>query len=75
MRGRGTFLDSLASLGGVMKLARMRKVFVDGEDVCAIYDTLTPSGVVPMSEWLRVTDGRITRLEVFFDPRRLPMPA
>ena len=74
MRGRGAFLASLVQLGGVMKLERIRREFVDGQDVCVIYDTRTPAGTIPMAEWIRTENGQITRLEVLFDPRKLPGP-
>jgi len=47
----------------------VKKVFVDGNEVCVIYDfvTNTPAGAVPIVEWLRVEDGQIASVTLFFD--------
>ena len=74
VQGRDAFLASLGKLGVAMKLERIRREFVDGEDVLVVYDTGTPAGVIPMAEWIHTEKGRIARLEVFFDPGKLGPP-
>ena len=57
-----SYLASLQQLSGIVTGADKRKVFVDGEDVCVIYDLKTAP--VPSSrtcEWYRVRDGKIGR--------------
>ena len=47
----------------------MRKAFVDGDDVCLLYDmvTSTPAGAQPIAEWYRVREGKIAAIQVYFD--------
>jgi ketosteroid isomerase-like protein len=46
------------------------KVFVDGDDVCVIYDLNTvPVPRSPTAEWYRVRAGKIASIRVFFDAR------
>jgi hypothetical protein len=47
----------------------VKKVFVDGDDVCVFYD-LTLSGAALFTRgWYQVEDGKIRSLKVLFDPR------
>jgi SnoaL-like domain len=47
------------------------KTFVDGNEVCVLYDT-TASGVkLSASGWFKVKDGKVRSLTVVFDPRPL----
>jgi len=60
-----SYLASLRQLSGIVTGAEKRKVFVDGDDVCVIYDLKTTP--VPSSrtcEWYRVRDGRIASVSV-----------
>ncbi len=47
----------------------LRRVFVDGDDACVIYDvvTNTPIGESPMAEWLQTRGGKIVHIRVYFD--------
>ena len=67
--GAAPYLAVLRRLGPVWKRSDVKKVFVDGDEVCVIYDfvTDTPAGAVPIVEWLRVEDGRIASVTLFFD--------
>jgi hypothetical protein len=62
-------------LGPILLRNDVRKVFVDGEEVCVIYDfvTDTPGGAVATVERLRIADGRIRSIWLLFD--RGPWPA
>src|SRR6516165_3730826 len=65
-----SYLASLQQLSGIVTGVDRHKVFVDGDDVCVIYDLKT--AVVPSSrtcEWYRVRDGKIARVWVVFDAR------
>ena len=69
LTGAAQYLAVLRRLGPVWKRSDVKKVFVDGDEVCVIYDfvTDTPAGAVPLVEWLRVEDGRIASVTLFFD--------
>jgi ketosteroid isomerase-like protein len=64
------YLQSLQQLSGILTGTEKQKVFVDGDDVCVIYDLKTVP--VPSSrtcEWYRVSDGKIASVSVVFDAR------
>ena len=65
------YVQALQGLSQIVKAAEKRKVFVDGDDVCVIYDLVTdsPAGTAPVAEWYRVRDGKIAAVRVFFDAR------
>jgi len=69
LTGAAPYLAVLRRLGPVWRGSDVKKVFVDGDEVCVIYDfvTDTPAGAVPIVEWLRVEDGRIASVTLFFD--------
>jgi ketosteroid isomerase-like protein len=65
-----SYLASLQQLAGIVTGVEKQKLFVDGDDVCEIYDLMTAP--VPRSrvcEWFRVRDGRIASISVVFDAR------
>jgi ketosteroid isomerase-like protein len=65
-----SYMASLTQLSGIVTGAEKQKVFVDGDDVCVIYDLKT--GPIPSSrscEWYRVSDGKISSVSVVFDAR------
>jgi ketosteroid isomerase-like protein len=48
--------------------------FEDGDHVCSIYELIVtaPSGEkvsMPMSDWIRVDNGRIAEQRIYYDPR------
>jgi ketosteroid isomerase-like protein len=64
------YLQSLQGLSQIVTGVERRKVFVDGDDVCVIYDMHT--GPVPdarIAEWYTVRDGKIAAASVVFDAR------
>ena len=65
-----SYLASLRQLAHIVTGADKQKVFVDGDDVCVIYDLKTAP--VPSSrtcEWYRVRDGKVASVSVVFDAR------
>jgi hypothetical protein len=65
-----SYLASLQQLSQIVTGVEKQKVFVDGDDVCVIYDLKTAP--VPSSricEWYRLRDGRIASVSVVFDAR------
>jgi hypothetical protein len=73
--GAQSHIGVLKRLGSVLLRNEVKRVFVDGSEVCVIYDfvTDTPMGAAPIVEWLRVEDGRIQSVWLLFD--RQPWPA
>ena len=66
--------DFLASTGALVPIARgyeMRRIWTDGDEVCAIYDFLveTPvgSGAILMAEWSEIRDGKLQSSRLVFD--------
>lgn len=65
-----SYLASLQQLSGIITGVDKQKVFIDGDDVCVIYDLKTAP--VPSSrtcEWYRLRDGKIASVQVIFDAR------
>ena len=52
----------------------VKKLFVDGEDVCVLYDLATTRATVYMSSWYQVKDKRIASIRSVFDPRAFGPP-
>jgi len=47
----------------------VKKVFVDGDDVCVLYYLSTTGPTVYMSSWYQVKDGKIVSIQTVFDPK------
>ena len=47
----------------------IKKVFVDGSDVCLLYDFVTPTVTTFFCSWYQVKDGKISSIQTVFDPR------
>jgi hypothetical protein len=54
----------------------IKKVFVDGDDVCILHETNLPriSSTVFTSLWFHVDGGKISSLRALFDPRPFIRP-
>lgn len=65
------YLESLKKLHHIVERVDVKKMFVDGEDVCLLYDmvTKTPAGTAFIAEWHQVKDGKIRAIRVVFDAR------
>jgi ketosteroid isomerase-like protein len=65
-----SYIAALQQLGGIVTGADKQKLFVDGDDVCLIYDLKTvPIPSARTCEWARVRDGKIASMSVVFDAR------
>jgi hypothetical protein len=65
-----SYLQSLQGLSEIITGVDKRKVFVDGEDVCVIYDMHTaPVPDARIAEWYTVRAGKIGSMSVVFDAR------
>jgi limonene-1,2-epoxide hydrolase len=63
-------LAGLERMSGMVKGAHLHQTFVDGENVCIIYDLLTDNTpAIPTAGWYRVQDGKVVSARVYFDPR------
>ena len=65
------YLESLKKLHPVIERVDMKKMFVDGDDVCLLYDmvTKTPAGTAFVAEWHHTTGDKIKAIRVVFDAR------
>jgi hypothetical protein len=52
----------------------IKKVFVDGTDVCVLYDLTVGGSLVYMSSWYQVKDGKIASIHTIFDPSAMGPP-
>jgi predicted SnoaL-like aldol condensation-catalyzing enzyme len=69
-----TKADFLAGTQGLLPIVQgyqMRRMFTDGDEVCAIYDfnVATPAGTgsIAMAEWAVVRDGKLVSSRLLFD--------
>lgn len=65
------YLESLKKLHHIVERVDIKKMFVDGDDVCLLYDmvTKTPAGTAFIAEWHQVKGGKIRAIRVVFDAR------
>lgn len=47
----------------------VKKVFVDGNDVCVLYDLATRTVTTFFCSWYQVENGKIVSIQTVFDPR------
>jgi len=73
--GAQSFIDALKRLAAIHVRNDVKKVFVDDNEACVIYDfvTDTPSGSLPTIEWLQFEGGRIRSINLYYD--RVPWKA
>jgi len=62
-------LTALRRIGAILVRNEIRRVFVDGNEACVIYDFVTDTamGTVPTVEWLRIEGGRIRSVKLYYD--------
>ncbi len=65
------YLNAISRLGQIVTEVRKQKTFIDGKDVCIVYElvTNTPAGTVPCAEWIHSDHGKVKSIQVFFDAR------
>ena len=65
------YIASIKKLAGIIQRIDVKKVFVDGQDVCVLYDmvTNTPAGTAFIVEWYQIRGDKIGSLRVVFDAR------
>jgi hypothetical protein len=67
--GAQEYLAVLRRLGPIWLRSDVKRVFVEGDEVCALYDFVTdsPAGAVPIVEWLVFREGKIASVTLVFD--------
>ena len=75
--GRAAFLESTRGFYGMIASLELRHMLVDGERACVTtrYRLQPPAGAPftsDVAELFEVRDGRISSLEIYFDPAPLP---
>jgi hypothetical protein len=69
---REDFASALADkVGPHLTFGKIRRQFVDGNDICTIYDFKAGASLVPTAEWIHAENGYITEISLIFDPRQL----
>jgi hypothetical protein len=68
---REEFVSTLLNMvGPSMDLGDIQREFVDGDDICTIYDCVAGHATVTMAEWIHAENGTITQIRLFFDPAK-----
>lgn len=68
LTGVQDLLAAFRRIGAVHVRNDIKRVFSDGNEVCVIYDFVTDAiGVVPTIEWLRIENGRIRSVNLYYD--------
>jgi len=70
------YVAALHRLAAVVEGTEVRGVVAEGDDVVVLLELKTAiAGAAPVAEWYRVRDGKITRVQVYFDARPFAPPA
>ena len=74
LRGAEAFVGGFKRLIPLIVRNDIRKVFVDGDEACVIYDfvTDTPAGAVLSVEHIKLTNGRIASSLLLFERLHWP---
>ena len=65
------YLQALEKLHKIVERVDMKKMFIDGNDVCLLYDlvTKTAAGTAFVCEWYKVKGEKIAEIRTVFDAR------
>ena len=65
------YLEASRRLASIIQRIELKKLFVDGDDVCVLYEmvTNTPAGTAFIAEWYQVKGGKIAYIRAVFDAR------
>lgn len=64
------FIADASRVGPILKRIDRRKLFVDGDEACAIFNLITTIDALAntrVAQWMKVRNGKIVSIEVFFD--------
>jgi len=72
LRGANEYVTAIRGLGSILLRNDIKRVFVDGNEACVIYDFVTDTevGIVPTVEWLTFKQGKISAVRLIFDRYR-----
>jgi len=76
-QGADEYIGALKKVTESMTRVERKALFAEGEDVCQIYDlTLAvPAATLPVAQWLKVREGRIAMVRLYFDARPFAPPS
>ena len=71
------YIAAITQLSAIVTDLETQYVFVDGSEVCTIYNlvTATPAGSAPVAEWDTIVDGKISAIRAIFDSRPFAPPS
>ena len=74
LRGADAFIGGFRRLTPIILRNEIRKLFVDGDETCVIYDfvTDTPAKAVPSVEYIKMRNGRILSSLLVFERLHWP---
>jgi hypothetical protein len=74
LRGAEAFIGGFKRLDPIIERNAIRKIFVDGDEACVIYDfvTDTPAGAVLSIEYLKFKNDRIASSLLLFERLHWP---
>ena len=64
------FVARASRVGPITERIERRKLFVDGDEVCVIYNFITTMdalAVTRTAQWMKIESGKIVSIELFFD--------
>ncbi|QYG95248.1 nuclear transport factor 2 family protein [Iamia sp. SCSIO 61187] len=68
--GADACATGIEGMSQMLEDVAVTKIFVDGDDAVTWFELHTKGGaVLPVANWSHVTDGRVDRIQVTFDPR------
>ena len=74
LEGARDVLAAYRRLSAMLLRNEPKKVFVDGDEACVIYDFVTDTtvGAVPTVEWLKLENGKVRSIFLLTDHVRWP---
>ncbi len=64
------FVARASRVGPITKRIERRKLFIDGNEVCVIFNFITTMdalAVTRIAQWMKIESGKIASIELFFD--------
>ena len=76
LHGVKSVIEFLSGVFPIIKDVRIKQHIADGEHVCVLWEleTSTPAAIIPICEYFRVSDGLITEVRPYYDPRPITNP-
>jgi ketosteroid isomerase-like protein len=72
LEGRDHYLDTVEPMSRKSVQDLKIKEVLAGEDQAAVwFENLTPKGVIPSCDWVRVENGRIKEIQSFYDSMKV----